>query len=66
MSNFQYASYLTALSSKKSNLRGSFKNVDLLKLSNSFFMGPRIISNIAFPNKSIGIAINDRLKKASN
>lgn len=55
MSDFQYASYLTALSSKKSYLRGSFKNVDLLKLSNSFFMGPRIISNIAFPNKSIGM-----------
>lgn len=54
MSSFQYKSYLTTLSSENNFLKGSFKNVDILKLPQNFFLGPRIISNIAFPNKSIG------------
>ena len=54
MSDFQYKSYLTSLSTKDNLLRGSFKNVDILNLPQSFFLGPRMISNIAFPNKSIG------------
>ena len=54
MNKFQWSSYLTALSTEESYLRGSFKNVDILNLPNNFFIGPRIISNIAFPNKSIG------------
>lgn len=51
MEMFQYRSYLTAMSSKEN---GTFKNVDILKMPNNFFIGPRILSNIAFPNKSIG------------
>ena len=54
MSNFQYKSYLTSLSKLDDNIKGSFKNVDLLKLPADFFLGPRMISNVAFPNKSIG------------
>jgi hypothetical protein len=54
MSDFQYKSYLTSLSTEEHFLRGSFKNVDILNLPQNFFLGPRMISNIAFPNKSIG------------
>ena len=52
MSSFQYKSYLTTISSE--NIRGTFKNVDILNLPQNFFLGPRMISNIAFPNKSFG------------
>jgi superfamily II DNA or RNA helicase len=54
MSDFQYKSYLTSLSSEQHFIRGSFKDVDILNLPQNFFLGPRMISNIAFPNKSIG------------
>jgi superfamily II DNA or RNA helicase len=54
MSDFHYKSYLTSLSSDEQNIKGSFKNVDILNLPQNFFLGPRMISNIAFPNKSIG------------
>jgi len=54
MSDFQYKSYLTSLSKLDDNIKGFFKNVDLLKLPSDFFLGPRMISNISFPNKSIG------------
>jgi len=54
MHDFQYKSYLTSLSSDDHYLRGSFKNVDILNLPRDFFLGPRMISNIAFPNKSVG------------
>lgn len=54
MNDFQYKSYLTSLSNLDENIKGSFKNVDILKLPSDFFLGPRIMSNIAFPNKSIG------------
>ena len=54
MMEFQYKSYLTSLSTEDNFIRGSFKNVDILKLPQNFFLGPRMISNIAFPNKSIG------------
>ena len=54
MHNFQYKSYLTSLSSNDNFVRGSFKNADILNLPQNFFLGPRMISNIAFPNKSIG------------
>ena len=54
MSDFQYKSYLTSLSKLDDNIKGFFKNVDLLKLPADFFLGPRMISNVAFPNKSIG------------
>jgi superfamily II DNA or RNA helicase len=54
MSDFQYKSYLTSLSKLDENIKGYFKDVDILKLPADFFLGPRMISNIAFPNKSIG------------
>lgn len=54
MNTFQYKSYLTTLSKLDDDVKGSFKNVDILKLPEDFFLGPRMISNIAFPNKSIG------------
>lgn len=53
MSDFQYKSYLTSLS-KIENVKGIFKNTDILKLSGNFMLGPRMMSNIAYPNKSIG------------
>jgi len=54
MNDFQYKSYLTSMSTITNTTKGSFKDVDILKLPADFFLGPRIISNIAFPNKSIG------------
>jgi len=54
MSDFQYKSYLTSLSKDGDHVKGSFKNVDILNLPQNFFLGPRMVSNIAFPNKSIG------------
>jgi superfamily II DNA or RNA helicase len=54
MSSFQYKSYLTSLSSEDNFIRGSFRNVDILDMPQSFFLGPRMISNVSFPNKSIG------------
>jgi superfamily II DNA or RNA helicase len=61
MTNFQYRSYLTVLQKEfkttgankiKSRLK-AFRKGDILKLPNNFFIGTRIISNIAFPNKGI-------------
>ena len=54
MREFQYKSYLGSLSSEEKIIRGSFKNVDILKLPNNFFIGPRLISNVAYPNKCVG------------
>jgi superfamily II DNA or RNA helicase len=54
MSDFQFKSYLTALSAEGDYVRGAFKNVDILNLPPNFFLGPRMVSNIAFPNKCIG------------
>ena len=54
MSDFQYKSYLTSLSTEDKFIRGSFKNVDILNMPQNFFLGPRFISNVSFPNKSIG------------
>jgi len=54
MNSFQYKSYLTATSKINNSTKGSFKDVDILKLPADFFLGPRMLSNIAFPNKSIG------------
>jgi superfamily II DNA or RNA helicase len=55
MQPFQWSSYLGSLSSEDRYIRGSFKSVDILSLPNNFFLGPRMISNISFPNKSVGI-----------
>jgi superfamily II DNA or RNA helicase len=54
MSDFQYKSYLSALSTEGDIVKGAFRNVDILNLPLNFFLGPRVISNIAFPNKRIG------------
>jgi hypothetical protein len=54
MSDFQFKSYLTALSAEGDFVKGAFKNVDILNLPPNFFLGPRMVSNIAFPNKCIG------------
>lgn len=55
MSDFQHKSYLTSLSTEDNFIRGSFKVGDILSLPQNFFLGPRMISNISFPNKLIGM-----------
>lgn len=55
MEEFQYKSYLTSLTDETTYYKGSFMNVDILDLPNNFLIGPRLLSNIAFPNKSVGI-----------
>jgi nucleoside-triphosphatase THEP1 len=58
MSKFQYKSYLTSLGDTEfadQNMRFSpFKDVDILNLSQNFLLGPRLISNVAYPNKMTG------------
>lgn len=49
MEPFQYRSYRIVL--EKENKLHS-KKIDILKLPNDFFIGSRIISNIAFPNRN--------------
>ena len=50
MEPFQYKSYRTVLDAE---LQGNFMGRDILKLPSDFLLGPRLISNIAFPNKRI-------------
>ena len=47
MESFQYKSYKIVLNKEAK------KKVDILKLPNNFFIGSRIISNIAFPNNKV-------------
>jgi superfamily II DNA or RNA helicase len=54
MSDFQYKSYLTSISLLDENVKGIFKNVDILNVSSNFFIGQRMVLNIAYPNKSYG------------
>lgn len=63
MEDFQFKSYQTTLSDEDNFKRGSFRNVDILKLPNNFFIGPRMISNFAFPNKSFNKTGYDSLTK---
>lgn len=51
MESFQYKSYRVIMDMEK---RKDFSSGDILKLPTNFMLGPRILSNIAFPNKSIG------------
>ncbi len=51
MEPFQYKSYRTIMDEE---VRGGFMGNDILKLPTNFLLGPRMISNIAFPNKKIG------------
>jgi superfamily II DNA or RNA helicase len=56
MSEFQYRSYLSVLAKETQEHHGklrAFKNGDILELPNNFFIGTRIISNVAFPNKGV-------------
>jgi hypothetical protein len=50
MSRFQYEAYKTTMEQEGF---GRFGDSDILDLPNNFLLGPRIISNIAFPNKGI-------------
>ena len=50
MSKFQYDAYKTVMEQEGF---GRFTNSDVLNLPNNFLIGPRIISNVAFPNKGI-------------
>jgi superfamily II DNA or RNA helicase len=54
MEPFQYKSYLTTLTTEDKKYVGSFNAVDILDLPTNFLLGSRFISNIAFPNKSVG------------
>lgn len=55
MEDFQYKSYLGALSDDDGYIRGAFKSQDILDLPTNFLIGPRVVSNIAFPNKCTGV-----------
>ena len=50
MSRFQYEAYRTVMEQEGF---GRFGDSDILDLPNNFLIGPRIISNVAFPNKGI-------------
>lgn len=52
MEPFQYKSYKTIMNEEDASTK--FKNSDILKLPTNFMLGPRMISNIAFPNMGIG------------
>ncbi|ADO67164.1 putative superfamily II helicase/VV D11-like transcription factor [Cafeteria roenbergensis virus] len=54
MNEFQYKSYLGSLSDNDGYIRGAFKSADILNLPTNFLIGPRVVSNIAFPNKCTG------------
>ena len=46
---FQYQSYLTVMKKE-----GRFQRADILNMPSNFLLGPRMISNIAYPNKRKG------------
>lgn len=50
MSDFQYRSYLTVLKSEPNENYKFFTHGNISKLPNNFFIGTRMISNIAYPN----------------
>jgi superfamily II DNA or RNA helicase len=56
MSKYQYECYKVV-----QEREGQINKLDLLKLPNNFFIGSRIISNIAFPNKLVNKAGLDAL-----
>lgn len=61
MSEFQYRSYITVLKDEEEKLKINkknkkykiFKEGQINEMPNNFFIGTRIISNVAFPNKGI-------------
>jgi superfamily II DNA or RNA helicase len=54
MHPFQYKSYMTVLKDEEKKSSQTFLEGDILDLPTNFFIGARIISNIAYPNKNIG------------
>lgn len=54
MLEFQYKSYLGAISENISHIKGVFTSQDISDISTDFMIGPRMLSNIAFPNKKTG------------
>lgn len=69
MQEFQYKSYLTVLKNETSEFATNINNIirafqvgEIRDLPNNFFIGTRIISNIAFPNRSTGKTGLDSLK----
>lgn len=56
MSEFQYKSYKVVLHGevKKYYKNKKFKGGDISEMPNNFFLGTRMISNVAFPNKNYG------------
>ena len=62
MSKYQYESYKIV-----QDKEGKINKLDLLKLPNNFFIGSRIISNIAFPNKLVNKSgLNALTRKTMN
>jgi superfamily II DNA or RNA helicase len=65
MSKYQYESYKIV-----QEREGTINKLDLLKLPSNFFIGSRIISNIAFPNKLVNQsgfnALNGRAMNMDN
>lgn len=60
MNEFQYKSYVTVLRGEQENEEyekirtvRAFRKGQILKLPTNFFIGARLISNVAFPNKDI-------------
>jgi hypothetical protein len=60
MSEFQYKSYVTVSENEEQNKKyermktiRSFRKGEILDLPGNFFIGTRLISNVAFPNKDI-------------
>ena len=60
MSEFQYKSYITVIQNEQEIKKEdrtmtvrSFRKGQILNLPNDFFIGARLISNVAFPNKGI-------------
>jgi len=58
MSDFQYKSYRTTFTKE-----GPFRTGDIFNLPDNFFIGSRIVSNIAFPGKEINMKGYMSLKK---
>lgn len=71
MGDFQYRAYATVMGKEERGVR--FKDYDssvrlvrsgdIIKLPNNFFIGTRMVSNIAFPNNDINIDGLDSLTK---
>jgi hypothetical protein len=58
MESFQYRSYLTVAFAEAESItykakQKMFEDVEIMDLPNNFYLGTRIISNIAFPNLNI-------------